>query len=198
LSAAALGAARGHARPVVTVTHRRRLHIVTVIDMADEANSGPWQRRLTLAAVIGMAYWFFGNLYEAVVFSPNWVEDSPAQFARLHGFFSNSSPTLYFVPITQLATVLVWVLWWRNRDDELTPNYRRAGVSALLLTALTAYIVAVLIPRMFGEDYLARSDSLTAAAWQWNVLNVFRMALTAVTAWSLFSAFRKLDRRPAA
>jgi len=31
------------------------------------------QRRLTLTAVIGLAYWLFGNLYEAVVFSPNWV-----------------------------------------------------------------------------------------------------------------------------
>jgi hypothetical protein len=68
-------------------------------------------------------------------------------------------------------------------------------VSALLLTALTAYVAAVLIPRMFGEDYLERPDSLNAAAWQWNVLNVFRMALTAVTASYLFNAFRKLDRR---
>ncbi|GAA0956674.1 hypothetical protein Vau01_035760 [Virgisporangium aurantiacum] len=31
--------------------------------------------------------------------------------ARLHGFFGNTGPTLYFVPLTQLATVLVWVLW---------------------------------------------------------------------------------------
>jgi hypothetical protein len=141
-----------------------------------------------------MAYWFFGNLYEAVVLSPNWIEDSPAQLARLHGFFRNTSPTLYFVPLTQLATVLVWVLWWRNRDDEVKPDYRRAAGSALLLTALNAYIVAALIPRMFGEDYLARPEGLNAAVWQWNVLNVFRMALTAVTGWSLFSAFRKLDR----
>ena len=166
-----------------------------VNNMAGATRTGSWQKRLTLGAVLGMAYWFFGNLYEAVVFSPNWVEDSPTQFARLHGFFDNTGPTLYFVPLTQLATVLVWVLWWRNRDDEVKPDYRRAGVSALLLTALTAYIVMALIPRMFGADYLARSDSLTAAAWQWNVLNVVRMALTAVTAWYLFSAFRKLDRK---
>jgi hypothetical protein len=104
-----------------------------VIDMAGAAGRGVWQKRFTLAAVIGMAYWFFGNLYEAVVFSPNWVEDSPAQFARLHGFFGNTGPTLYFVPLTQLATILVWVLWWRNRDGEVKPDYRRAAVSALLV-----------------------------------------------------------------
>jgi hypothetical protein len=84
-----------------------------------------------------------------VVFSPNWIEDSPAQFTRLHEFFRNTGPTLYFVPLTQLATILVWVLWWRNRDDDVKRDYRRAGVSALLSTA-----------------------------------------------WYLFSAFRKLDRKP--
>ncbi len=154
------------------------------------------QKWLTLTAVIGMAYWLFGNLYEAIVFSPNWIEDSPAQFARLHGFFGNTSPTLYFVPLTQLATILVWVLWRRNRHDEARRDYRRAGVAALLLTALTVYIVAMLIPVMFGDDYLADPDRLHATAWQWNALNVLRMILTATTAWYLFSAFRKLDRLP--
>ena len=71
-----------------------------------------------------------------------------------------------------------------------------AGVAALLLTALTVYIVTALVPVMFGEDYLADPDRLHATAWQWNVLNVLRMVLTATTAWYLFSAFRKLDRNP--
>jgi hypothetical protein len=69
-------------------------------------------------------------------------------------------------------------------------------VAALLLTALTVYIVTALVPVMFGEDYLADPDRLHATAWQWNVLNVLRMVLTATTAWYLFSAFRKLDRNP--
>ncbi|MDI5981108.1 hypothetical protein [Amycolatopsis magusensis] len=151
------------------------------------------QRRLTLVAVLGMAWWFFGNLYEAVVFSPNWVQDSPAQFTRLHEFFATTGPTLYFVPVAQLAILLIWVLWWRNRDDELKRDYRRAGVLSVANVALSAYVIAVLVRRMFGEDYL--SADLTATAWQWNALNVVRMVLTAVTGYYLFSAFRKLDRR---
>jgi hypothetical protein len=153
------------------------------------------QRNLTLVALIGMAYWLFGNVYEAVVFSPNWVRDSPAQFARLHEFFSVTGPTLYFVPVTQIALVLVWVLWWRNRDGEVARDYRRAGLVAVASTVLSAFIVGVVIPRMFGADALAQPDGLHAAAWQWNILNVFRVLLTATTAWYLFSAFRKLDRR---
>jgi hypothetical protein len=162
--------------------------------MAGAASAGSTQKWLTLVAAIGMAYWFFGNLYEAIVFSPNWIEDSPAQFTRLNEFFTNTGPTLYFVPLTQLATILVWALWWRNRDDEVRRDYRNAGIAALVLTALTAYIVAAVIPRMFGDDYLANPGGTSAAAWQWNVLNVVRMALTGATAWYLFTAFRRLDR----
>jgi hypothetical protein len=153
------------------------------------------QRNLTLVAVIGMAYWMFGNLYEAVVFSPNWVRDSPAQFVRLNEFFSVTGPTLYFIPVTAIAIVLVWVLWWRNRDGELAGDYRRAGQTAVVLAALTVYIVAALIPQMFGADPPTDPASLQSAAWQWNILNVFRMLLAATTAYYLFGAFRKLDRR---
>ncbi len=110
-------------------------------------------------------------------------------------FFRNTGPTHYFVPLTLLATVLVWVLWWRNHDAEVARDYRRVGVSALLLTAVTGYIVAVVIPDMLGAEALAHPQLLTSAAWQWNALNIVRMALTAMTAWRLFSAFRRLDRR---
>ncbi|MGC7094358.1 hypothetical protein ACPZ19_06825 [Amycolatopsis lurida] len=153
------------------------------------------QRRLTLVAALGMAYWFFGNLYEAVVFSPNWVVDSPAQFTRLREFFVNTGPTLYFVPVAQLAVLLVWVLWWRNRDEELKRDYRRAGVASLVSVALSVYVIAVLVRQMFGDE--APGPELTGVAWQWNAGNVIRMVLTAVTGWALFSAFRKLDRRAA-
>ncbi|MEV6299914.1 hypothetical protein AB0M02_10990 [Actinoplanes sp. NPDC051861] len=153
------------------------------------------QRLLTLSAVLGLAYWFFGNLYETVVISPNWIEDSPAQLTRLNQFFTNTSPTLYFVPLTPLAVALVWLLWWRNRDDTLRADYRRAGVASLLLTALNAAIVGLIIPRLFGPEALAHPEHLLPAAWSWNGLNLVRMALTATTAWFLFQAFRKLDRR---
>jgi hypothetical protein len=165
-------------------------------NMAAESPAPRLQRRITLLTVLGMAYWFFGNLYEAVVFSPNWIDDSPTQFARLDGFFTNTGPTLYFVPLTQLATALTWLLWWRNRDDEVRTDYRRAGLASLALTTLTAAFVGLVIPRMFGADALANPAGLQPAAWTWNVLNVGRMILTATTGWYLFQAFRKLDRRP--
>jgi hypothetical protein len=68
------------------------------------------QKKWTITAVIGLAYWLFGNLYEEIVFSPNWIMNSQVQLKRLNEFFVNTSPTIYFVPVTQIVTLLVWIL----------------------------------------------------------------------------------------
>jgi branched-subunit amino acid ABC-type transport system permease component len=155
---------------------------------------GIMQKWWTLGAALGLAYWFFGNLYEAVVFSPNWVVDTPAQMTRLNEFFVHTGPTLYFLPLTMLAVVLVWILMLVNKRAAVRRDYRRAGLAALLLAALNAVIVATVVTKLFGTEFLADPDRMRALAWQWNVLNGLRMALTATTAVFVFNAFRKLDR----
>src|SRR5215212_5573590 len=111
------------------------------------------QKALTLATVVGLAYWLFGNLYEAVVLSPNWVVDSPAQLTRLNEFFVVTSPTLYFVPLALAALALVFVItrmigpgyrehladatalaWWWN-GLNLVRIALTAGTAALLFSA---------------------------------------------------------------
>lgn len=93
------------------------------------------------------------------------------------------------------STVLVWVLAARNRDRELTRDYRRASLLAAMAMALNLFIVATVVTRMFGADYLALGDELRAYCWRWNVLNALRMALVAATAAYTFNVFRRLDRR---
>jgi hypothetical protein len=153
------------------------------------------QKALTLTTVVGLAYWLFGNLYEAVVFSPNWVVDSPAQLTRLNEFFVVTSPTLYFVPLALAALALVFVAAWLNPVGELAPLYRRARLLAVLDVALNAVIIPFVITRMVGPGYREHLADATALAWWWNGLNLVRIALTAGTAALLFSAFRTLDRR---
>jgi hypothetical protein len=153
------------------------------------------QKALTLVTVVGLAYWMFGNVYEAVVLSPNWVLDSPAQLTRLNEFFVVTSPTLYFVPLALVALALVWVATWLNPDPQLSPYYRRASVVALAEVALNAVIIPVLITKMIGPGYREHLAEATTLAWWWNALNLVRIALTATTTWSLFTAFRTLDRR---
>jgi hypothetical protein len=160
---------------------------------------GPWtparQRTLTLVTVVGLAYWLFGNLYEAVVFSPNWVLDSPAQLTRLNEFFVVTSPTLYFVPLALAALALVFVVAWLNPVAELAPHYRRARLLAVAEVALNAVIIPFVITKMIGPGYRDHLADATTLAWWWTGLNLARIALAAAMAAVLFSAFRVLDRR---
>jgi hypothetical protein len=159
---------------------------------------GARQKWLTLLAVLGLSWWFFGNLYEAFVISPNWVVDAPAQLERLHGFFVRTSPTAYFVPVTPLAMLLAWALTFTNRRPEARRAYRIASVIGAAAMAVNALIVGTLITRLFGDAYRSFGEELSVLAWTWNGLNVVRMVLTASTAAFLFSAFRALDRADAA
>jgi hypothetical protein len=146
-----------------------------------------FQKQWTLAAIIGLAYWFFGNLYEAIVISPNWIIDSPMQVKRLNDFFVTTSPTLYFVPITQIATIL-------NKEKSVQSDYKIAGVLAVLVTFLNIFIVSTIILKIFGNDYLQYGEYLNVLCWRWNILNFFRMILTFLVMFYLFNVYRKLDK----
>jgi hypothetical protein len=152
------------------------------------------QKRWTLASIIGLCYWFFGNFYEAIVFSPNWVIDSPAQMKRLNEFFVTTSPTIYFVPLTQIATILVWLLLWKNKVNAIKIELRRASIFAALVTILNVFIVSTIVLKLFGADFEKYGQHLTTLTWRWNILNFFRMILVATTVYYLFNAYRKLDK----
>lgn len=152
------------------------------------------QKKITLGAIIGLSYWFFGNLYEAIVISPNWVVDSPAQMKRLNEFFVNTSPTIYFIPLTPIVTIIVWLLLWLNKHHSIRPELRKASLFAVLATLLNAVIVSTVVLKLFAADFAKYGDYLTTLTWRWNILNCFRMGLVATTVYYLFNAYRKLDK----
>ena len=139
-------------------------------------------------------HWFYGNLYESIVFSPNWVLDSPNQIRRLNEFFILTTPTIYFVPITQIATLLVWFLLWKNKVVAINKNLKRASIWAVLATVLNVIVVSTAAIKLFGADYSHYNDFLTNLTWRWNILNIFRMTSVAITISYLFQAYRKLDK----
>jgi len=152
------------------------------------------QKKLTLASIIGLGYWFFGNMYEAIVISPNWIVDSQTQMKRLHEFFVNTTPTLYFVPVTQIATLLVWYLFFANKTKTVIPDYKKAAFFSVLVTLVNIYIVSTIVLKLFGADYEKYGEYLSTLTWRWNVLNVLRMILVAIVVHYLFSVYRKLDK----
>jgi hypothetical protein len=154
----------------------------------------PIHARLTLVAICGLAWWFFGNAYEAFVISPNWVHESAEQVGRLNTFFKVTSPTHYFVPITPLATLLVWWLAWRNREPSAKPYFMRASVLIALATALNVLIVSTVILRLFGRANALSPELTHELTVRWNYLNLCRIALVGAVITALFQAFRRLDR----
>ena len=105
-----------------------------------------------------------------------------------------TSPTLFFMPWSVIAAVLVWVVTALNRDRSVGRSYARASLYMALAMALNVLIVSTLIFRLFGDDYAAHADQLHSYAARWNILNLFRMGLVATTIVYLFQAFRRLDR----
>lgn len=145
-------------------------------------------RPLLLLALIGLAWWFFGNLYEAIVISPNWVVDSPAQLTRLHGFFVVTSPTAYFVPVTLIGILLMWIALFIGRRVLPHRTAILAAAVSVVLVIVTVIIVSVLVEGLFGPGYLDHPEALHSYTWWWNAANVLRMALTAtcgILVWKL-------------
>lgn len=152
-------------------------------------------RALLVMAMLGMLHWLFGNLYEEVVIAPNWLVGSREQLQRMHALFTRTSPMTYFVPITFMAPVMVWVAHAIQRRTFATVELARASLFALLASVLNAVIVACIVTKLFGAGYASASDAtLHALCVRWNVLNAVRMVFTGATVFWLFAGFRRLDR----
>jgi hypothetical protein len=152
------------------------------------------QKYLILFSLIGMSYWLFGNLYEEIVISPNWIEGSVEQMTRLHQFFKITSPTHYFVPLTQIATITIWIAFFTNKIRELKKDLQMASIFGVLATLINFHIVITIVLKLFSHDYLDYSEQLHELCWRWNLLNVLRMILTGITLYFLFTSYLKLDR----
>ncbi len=152
------------------------------------------QKTWTLFSLFGIAYWFFGNLYEAIVFGPNWIIENPDHLRYLNAFFVNSSPTAYFIPITLLATFSIWILMFTNKIDIVKREYRIASVLVLIITILTSFIVSLVLSKMFGSGFYENPSEGSFYGKLWNVLNAFRLLLEIGVIYYLFNIYRKLDK----
>lgn len=152
------------------------------------------QKNWTLSSIFGIAYWLFGNLYEAIVFGPNWIIKNPEHLKHLNSFFVNSSPTAYFVPMTIIAAISVWVLTFLNKTESVKKEYKKASILVLVITLLTSFIVAFILSKMFGPGFYENPNEGSFYGTIWNYLNALRLLLESATIYYLFNIYRKLDK----
>lgn len=152
------------------------------------------QKNWTLFSIFGITYWFFGNLYEAIVFGPNWAIKDPNHLKHLNDFFVNSSPTAYFIPMTLLAAISIWVLTFFNKIETVKREYRMASILALIITVMTSLIVGLVLSKMFGPGYFENPSEGSFYGMLWNILNALRLLLEVATIYYLFNVYRRLDK----
>ena len=148
----------------------------------------PRHAGLTTAAELGLAHWFFGNLYEEVVRMPARIAEQPST----GGPFASGSPVRYYVPaapVTLATTLACVVTGWRRRAG------RPALAAAALLTAtgaaLTGHLVAAVNLRLLdGAGRPADPAERQRLVRHWHTVNRIRLVTVAAAAVALRAGTR--------
>lgn len=149
---------------------------------------------LVIFALFGMALWFFGNLYEAVVIAPNLLVDSTTKAHAWQVFFTVTNPVFFYVPLGPLAVVAMIILYIKMRSrDRLLERYLRIalifGLSGLLLGV---YIITQINLKLFFGNIEELAPRLHGLAVQWNILNGIRVGCLLVVIIYLFKSYNWL------
>jgi phosphotransferase system glucose/maltose/N-acetylglucosamine-specific IIC component len=135
------------------------------------------QKYVTFFGLFGMALWFFGNLYEGIVFGPNWKMDNSDQLHHLNQFFLQSSLKFYFIPMTVLTVLVIWAVTLWDKIEIVKLDLLKASILALIISILSAYIVGFVLSQMFGPGFYNNPEEGGYYGKLWNILNLVRMIL---------------------
>lgn len=130
---------------------------------------------LTLAGIM------FGELFEQIVFVPNWlignIEENVANFSK---FKHIADPGMFYFPMS-LATLIGHVMLLRKASSLSTvqKDYVKKSLYAFLVVlALTGYVIAAINVPAFDQRVMQGAE-LESAVKTWAVLNIFRIVLPA-------------------
>ena len=154
------------------------------------------RRILMYFTVFGIAMWFFGNLYEAVVIGPNSAGDTKEQLRAFQQFTVVTNPVYYYIPLTQIAAVTLIV--WFVRTPWRAPEKRSlfiASLAEIAAVALSIYIIVKLNMTLFFGSLGETPDELHRLALQWNLLNLIRVGVTALALVFALGALTKVRAR---
>lgn len=142
------------------------------------AERGARRRRSALVATVGLAAWFFGNVYEGAVGLPQllvWARrDRPA------GLLAVGSPVRYFAPLAPpvlASTGISLAQDWRVGEDRGVVAARTACLLGAL--ALSGYLIrTVNVPLLAGRSPGALDGTELSA--RWHQVNAARVVLVGV------------------
>jgi hypothetical protein len=154
---------------------------------------------LLLFSLFGVAMAFFGNLYEAVVIGPNMLEDTVQKMGFFQNFFVATNPAFFYVPVTQLAIITLVVSWLMapKHNATLKRQLKFAVTFQLLSVVLSVYIITQInLKLFFGDLSKFNAVEIHAMAVQWNILNMVRIIIIAVSLTFLFKGYVQNQQKP--
>lgn len=107
--------------------------------------------RAGMVARVGLAHWFFANLYEGVVDVPQLL--AQARPRRAPGVLTRGSPLRYFAPaapVTFAATAVALVDRWRSGGDRRAVAAAAAGITSAL--GMSGYLIGTVNHRLLHAD----------------------------------------------
>ncbi|PBQ30578.1 hypothetical protein CNR22_01920 [Sphingobacteriaceae bacterium] len=68
-------------------------------------------------SIFFLAHLFFGNLYEEMVLGPNQLNSYRA-LKSWQGYFIITNQIYYYVPFTQIAVIIIWILYFKSTNPK--------------------------------------------------------------------------------
>ena len=145
--------------------------------------------RLLTFSLFFLAHWFFGNLYEEIVLTPNQLTDSYRKIIHWQGFFTLTNPVYYYIPFTQLA-VLVPILLFYKSDDALEKRMlKKASIFGILAIIITIIIVTQVNMKLFFGDVEKFKNELHLLTIIWLMGNAVRLYLVGTSFYFVFKTY---------
>lgn len=151
--------------------------------------------RLLLACLVGFMHWFFGNLYEIIVFTPNtlFTPDRVAVLAHIRGLFQVSAPYYYFLPwspLSILATVWLWFMLRRTDLAEVRRWITFAVFWAISAGVVTGYTIVHFNLTLWVGSAQYTPAELDTLLWLNTAVALCRLGLVGATAYCLYRTAR--------
>ena len=134
--------------------------------------------------------WLFGNLYEEIL-TPNSITATVEQLNAYNDFPSITEPYYYYIPLTQIGTLIVFYLaFFSDLPSKLRKPLRFSAAASGLATALTVFIVTEYNMKMFFGDVTRFGEHVHQLYLEWAILNGLRIILIGAAIFFLFGTYR--------
>jgi hypothetical protein len=152
---------------------------------------------LLLFSLFGITMWFFGNLYEGIVMTPNLLTDPIRKIHDWQEFFTATNPVFFYIPVAPIAIIITFYLFFKTRKEDpiLKKHVTYGTIFVILALALGIFIITRINLKLFFWDIEKFSAGIYKLAVLWNILNIVRVILLAFTIYHVFNAYLFVRRR---